>query len=344
MLRKAMLVHASSWLVVGLTMLVTPSVRPVEAQLRWYRGATHTHTNLASPDVVVRWYREHYFHFVSVTDVNRVTPVAGLNAVFSAPGRFLVLSGVEVSRAVGKKLVDVNGLAVTNDVVSGGGANVLEVLRDSSRAIRQAGGLPLIDHPNLTWALTAEDIASSGIRHFEIWNAEPGMHNSGGGGSPSTEEIWDHVLSQGQLLYGIASDDSHDFHGDFTPFKANPGRAWIMVRANELTREALIEAIDGGDFYSTTGVEFLDLATDSAGISIDLPESVYEFDWLESTDNPTRYRTYFIGRGGEVLAMDESTRPKYVFQGDELYVRARVEDSSGAVAWTQPVFREQPNR
>ncbi|MEJ2086595.1 MAG: hypothetical protein P8Y44_13125, partial [Acidobacteriota bacterium] len=176
-------------------------------------------------------------------------------------------------------------------------------------------------YPNLTWALTAEDIAASGIRHFEVWNAEPGMHNHGGGGSPSTEEIWDRVLSRGQLLYGIAADDSHDFHGDFTPFKANPGRAWIMVRASELSREALLAAIDAGDFYSTTGVEFLDFTIDADGISIHLSESAYELDWLDSSDNPTRYRTYFIGRGGEVLAIDESTRPKYAFEGDELYVR-----------------------
>lgn len=111
-----------------------------------------------------------------------------------------------------------------------------------------------------------------------------------------------------------------------------------MVRANELTREELLGSIEKGDFYATTGVEVLDLKVGAEGIAIELAEEVYGFEWLERGRNPTRYRTFFIGRGGEVLAVDESWQPEYEFSGDEIYVRARIEDSSGAVAWTQPVF------
>jgi hypothetical protein len=38
------------------------------------------------------------------------------------------------------------------------------------------------------------------------------------------------------------------------------------------------------------------------------------------------------------LKVDESRSPSYRFKGNELYVRARVQDSDGGVAWTQPVF------
>ena len=267
-----------------------------------------------------------------------MTPVGGLNAVFAAPERFLVLAGIELSRDTEKGLVDVNGIGVTSDALPEGGDSVDEVLAGSAAAIRQAQGLAVIDHPNLTWSLSADDIAESGIRHFEVWNAEPGMHNLGGGGRPSTEAIWDDVLSRGLVLYGLAVDDAHDFHGEFSPWKANPGRAWIMVRASELSRRALLASIDRGDFYATTGVELLALTMGPEELSMELPEEVYGFDWLERGRNPTRYRTFFIGSGAEVLAVDESLQPKYEFRGDEVYVRARIEDSSGAVAWTQPVF------
>lgn len=310
-----------------------------DAQTRWFRGNTHTHTNKAAPDVVARWYREHHYHFVVLTDVNRQTAVEGLNSIFAAPGRFLVLDGIEISQPQGKRLIDVNGIGLTGEIDRPAGGSIAEMLNSSARVIRRAGGIPIIDHPNLTWALTDADIAAaSEFRHFEVWNAEPGMHNRGGGGSPSTEEIWDAVLSRGQLLYGLAVDDSHDFHGEFGQWRANPGRAWIMVRASELSRQALLDAIDKGDFYASTGVELLDYEVSGEAIHIELPEEVYVFDWLESGRNPTRYRTYFIGRSGEVLAIDESLKPRYEFRGDELYVRARIEDSSGAVAWTQPVF------
>jgi hypothetical protein len=41
---------------------------------------------------VVRWYREHNYNFVAVTDLNYYTLTEGLKALFDAPGRFLVLS------------------------------------------------------------------------------------------------------------------------------------------------------------------------------------------------------------------------------------------------------------
>ena len=50
------------------------------------------------------------------------------------------------------------------------------------------------------------------------------------------------------------------------------------------------------------------------------------------------YYSTIIKKDGKVLKVDESLTPAYEFKGDELYVRARVECSDGAVAWTQPVF------
>jgi hypothetical protein len=61
---------------------------------------------------------------------------------------------------------------------------------------------------------------------------------------------------------------------------------------------------------------------------------------IEIEPQPTeRFTTYFIGKGGKVLARSFETSPVYRFTGGEQYVRARVESSFGTFAWTQPVFR-----
>src|SRR5258708_15792133 len=88
----------------------------------WYKGIIHAHANwgasqlpTTSPDVVVRWYREHNYNFVSVTDLNFFTPPHGLKALFDAPGRFLVVPGLELSKDLiqpGNKIVDTIGLGV----------------------------------------------------------------------------------------------------------------------------------------------------------------------------------------------------------------------------------------
>src|SRR5215471_8249624 len=234
----------------------------------WYKGIIHAHANwgaaqlpTTSPDVVVRWYREHNYNFVALTDLNYYTPPEGLKALFDAPGRFLVVPGIEPSKdpiQPGNKIVDTIGIGVNGPVRRPSGETVAEVLDDEAKAIRSAGGLPIAAHPNLTYALTAADLLASdqtrGPRFFEVWNTEPGMNNLGGGGKPSTEQIWDEVLSADRVMYGVAADDSHHFYEYVSSRQlreplSNPGRAWIMVRAADLSVKALLAAMNRGDFY-----------------------------------------------------------------------------------------------
>ncbi len=308
--------------------------------LRWYKGNTHTHTinsdGDSSPDAVVSWYREHGYNFLVLSDhtyADRgvMTPVEGLSSMFALPGTFLLISGVEVTDRVEGAQVHLIGVGVRDTVRARGGKTRAEALQADARAIREAGGVPHANHPNWIWSLTAQDlIAATEVKHFELMNGHSGVNNFGGGGAPSTEEMWDTVLSAGRMLYGLGTDDAHDFKGEFSDSKQNPGRAWVMVRAAELSRETILAALDRGDFYASTGVTLKSYEADARGIRIELPE--------DTGRNPLRYRTFFIGKNGEVLKRDETLRPAYAFKGDELYVRARVEASNGARAWTQPVF------
>ncbi len=325
----------------------------------YYKGCLHAHANwgvpklpTTAPDVVVRWYREHNYNFVSVTDLNYYTPPHGLKALFDAPGRFLVVPGTELSKdpiQPGNKIVDTIGIAVTGPAQLPTGETVPAVLQSEAKSIRAVGGLPIAAHPNLTYALTAADLLEAdptpGPQFFEVWNTEPGMNNLGGGGKPSTEQIWDAVLSAGGILYGIAVDDSHHF-GQFISSPAsgeplsNPGKAWIMVRAAELTIPALLEALNRGDFYASTGVTLQSYELTAKGIQIALSDQTQDLGWSLPHANPELYRTEFIGKGGIVLKRDESLNPVYEFAGNELYVRARITSSDGQLAWTQPVFPE----
>ena len=55
----------------------TPSPKPA----LWYKGNTHTHTlnsdGDSTPDDVVRWYREHGYQFLVLTDHNFLTRSTG---------------------------------------------------------------------------------------------------------------------------------------------------------------------------------------------------------------------------------------------------------------------------
>jgi hypothetical protein len=124
-------------------------------------------------------------------------------------------------------------------------------------------------------------------------------------------------------------DDAHTFKA-FGKGHSNPGHGWVQVRAGELNSQAILAAIEAGDFYASTGVKL-------AGIEV--TDSEYRVELDTSADWEEKATTYFIGDGGKVLAKSYEKRAVYRFTGQEKYVRARVESSSGAKAWTQPAFR-----
>lgn len=311
------------------------SAQPVAAQqtkLRWYKGNTHTHTinsdGDSTPDEVVRWYREHGYNFLVLTDHNFITNVDGLNSLHGADEKFIVIRGEEVSDKFGDKQIHVNGLNVERLVKPQGGGSVVEVLQRNVNEIRDARGVPHINHPNFEWAITADDLKKvENNKLFEIYNDHPLVNNLRGGEKPGLEEIWDAILSSGKLIYGIAVDDAHHFKDPWNKNASHPGKGWIVVRAERLSAAAILEAMERGDFYASTGVELTDYQVNEKQMTINIREA-----------RMSKYRVQFIGKGGRVLKEETANPAVYLFRGDELYVRAKIIESNGKIAWTQPVM------
>jgi predicted metal-dependent phosphoesterase TrpH len=304
---------------------------PPPGPLHWYKGNTHTHTinngGDSTPDEVVRWYREHGYQFLVLTDHNFLTRVDALNALHGADEKFLVVPGEEVTSRAGDKPVHVNGLDVQQLVPAAEGSDIQDVLQRNIDGIRAARGVPHINHPNFGWALTADHLRQArNYRLVEIHSGHPGVNNLGGGGVPGMEEVWDRLLTAGTTVYGIAVDDAHTFKDPGNPTVSAPGRGWVTVRAPRLEARALMDALERGDFYASTGVVLEDVRATARDLTVKV-----------KVEGAARYRIQFIGRGGALLR--EATEPAatYTFSGDEGYVRAKVIESNGRLAWVQPV-------
>jgi hypothetical protein len=299
---------------------------------RWYKGNTHTHTlnsdGDSTPDEVVRWYREHGYAFLVLTDHNFLTSVDGLNALHGADQRFLVVKGEEVTDQFTGKPLHVNGLDVSEQVAAQGGVSVVDVLQRNVNAIRKANGVPHINHPNFRWAITRDELLQvRNTRLLEIFNGHPQTNNTGGGGVPGMEEVWDAILSSGTLIYGIAVDDAHVFKQPGRPDVAGPGRGWVVVRAPRLEARALLTAMEHGDFYASNGVEVAEYEASARGVRVSVKPTTF-----------SKYRIQFIGKGGRLLSESLEPTATYQFTGTEGYVRARVLESNGSMAWMQPVM------
>jgi hypothetical protein len=302
------------------------------AKLRWLKGNTHTHTlnsdGDSTPDDVVRWYREHGYQFLVLTDHNFLTESAALNALHGASEKFLVIPGEEVTDSFQGKPLHINALNPSERVAPQGGSSVVDVLQRNVDAIRRVFGVPHINHPNFRWAVTKDELgAVRNNRLFEIYNGHPQVNSLGGGGVPGLEEAWDAILSSGTLLYGIAVDDAHNFKQPGNPNVAGPGRGWVRVRAPRLEAGAILEAMERGDFYASTGVELSDYQVTPTSMTVTVAKTAY-----------SKYRIQFIGRNGTLLQESLDSPATYEFKGGEGFVRARVVESNGWMAWCQPAM------
>lgn len=269
---------------------------------------------------------------------------------------FLIIQSEEITSRFGNKPIHMNATNIQTIIAPQEGSSVTEVMQRTVDAVAKQEaetGKPVIvhlNHPNFGYGVSLQDIIDlKGERFFEVYNGHPAVNNYGDTLHPGTEDMWDKInmayLTRGEpLMYGLATDDSHNYH-QFGKAFANSGRGWVMVKANALTPEALIEALEAGSFYASTGVTLEDLSYKNHSLTVSVklePGIVYTIEFigvLKGTDKSS------------VLKTVNGTTASFQVTKKHLFVRARItstkkkenpyQENDVEMAWTQPVeFRE----
>jgi len=300
-----------------------------------------------------------------------------VEAKVGVPGKFLLIQGEEISDRFERLPIHLNVSHVKELIQPRGGNSVTEVIQrnvDAAIEQRKRTGQPTIihlNHPNFGYAVTAEDIVPLvGERFFEVYNGHPGVHNTGDAMHASTDRIWDIVLTKRlaefglPVMYGLATDDGHNYHEVPGPGKkSQPGRGWVMVLADELKPESLIESLEAGRFYASCGVALqrVDSSADELTVEVaPVDGETYTIEFigtrksydpasrpmLDEAGKEVRATRIYSDSIGETFASVSGPKATYKFRGDEIYVRARVTSSADHPngsevgdkkrAWTQP--------
>jgi hypothetical protein len=316
----------------------------------------------------------------------RLKTLAEFRPLFEEPGRFLLIPSEEIStnwvrpKTAGEPErggpVHLNATNIRDRLAPITGEDALTVMQrnvDQVLAQRAWTGQPMfphLNHPNYLWGITAEELMRvQGERFFEVYNGHFEVHNAGDESHLGTEAMWDAILAHRltdlglEPMFGIAVDDAHHYHTHRLG-KQNAGRGWVMVRAAALTPEAIVHAMEAGDFYATTGVVLTDVRREDRTLRVEVAAEAgvdYTVRFIgtrrdfDRTTEPLPaapgskglpHRRYSRDVGA-VLAEVRGTFATYTLQGDELYVRAKVistkpkPNASTAgefeVAWTQPL-------
>jgi hypothetical protein len=310
----------------------------------------------------------------------RLKPFSEFRALVEERGRFLLIPGEEISDRAEGLPVHLNATNVQELIRPVGGTTVHEAIENNVRAVeeqaRRTGRdiLVHLNHPNFGLAITAEDLARVlAERFFEVYNGHPGVKHLGDEHHPAVERLWDiaNTIRLGQLqaapLMGVATDDSHDYHGEAG---SRPGRGWILVRASYLTPEHIIGAIKSGEFYASSGVvlEGFSYGADDGAFRLAIraePGVEYTTQFIgtpvdynpaskpavDATGKELRATRRYSEEVGKVFAVVPGPNPTYRLTGRELYVRATVSSSKphrdpsfkGQMeqAWVNPVGWER---
>lgn len=289
----------------------------------WAKGNLHAHTNNSDgdspPQDVIKWYQEHGYQFLAITDHGKMTDPIPLDA----PNGFVFITGEELDVKGAKKPIHGCGFGISAAIdntenLATPALSIARMVED----IRKSGGIPQVNHPNFGWSFGHRELLPlEGPYLMEVFNGHPAVNNAGNCVFLPVEQTWDILLSEGKTVYATATDDAHHYK-EFKDAAANPGRGWVYVHVPELTPEAVLDSLAKGDFYASTGVELAEHSFDGREFKVRAMPG-------------QEYLIRFIGKWGRILQETDGVSAVYKVSGKESYVRCKVMSSDGTVAWTQ---------
>ena len=269
------------------------------------------------------------------------------------PNSFLIIQSEEVTSSFENKPVHINVTNIKEKIEPFKGNSVFEVMQqtlDEVHAQRKKFNIPMfahINHPNFGYGINVKDLKKlNGERFFELYNGHPSVNNEGDDMHMDLETMWDlinisYYNDKKPLLLGIATDDSHNYHVK-SKNNSNTGRGWVMVNSKKLDTESLINAMEAGDFYSSSGVMLKQVFRDKEKLFI-------EVEPKQGID----YEIVFMGYRKGSYSIEELKRVKgnsssYTFQENDLFVRAKINSTDlkenppnlgeTKQAWVQPII------
>jgi hypothetical protein len=342
----------------------------------WFKGNTHAHSTYSDGDTdvkeLIKWYHDNEYNFLFVTDHDYPLRPDSIKLGFALRPDFILIPGNEISDAFGlhSSALNTTGRILKmgyyrekfkNGDISEAEFQLLsdkpsDILAMHVKNIHAAGGTPVLNHPNFDMGVQVADILPvKELKHMELFNGHPSVFNWGKENHSAVEVKWDSLLIHGMLVYGLASDDTHFLQQKGMDF-ANPGRGWIMVQAASLRSEDIMDAIQSGSFYASTGVFLKEYRVTDNVIQVVIDEKATLDELKQGRGYPRQdlkglsagFCIEFIGYNGKILKSEHITKAAYKIQPEDRYVRVRISYNAERdghfdtyYAWSQPVEAER---
>jgi hypothetical protein len=291
---------------------INPYEKTFQGDGQWLKASFHIHAGTGKGtcgaydiDDVIALYREAEYNVLTISNHDIFTDVSA----YEAKHDIVLLNGFEYSQHPHMLCLHNKALITVPHQEA-----VLECVRQ--------GGFVVLCHPNWQqkeyWAWKDID-ALTGYSGIEIFNGC--IFDLSGTGLAT--DTWDHVLSQGKLVWAFGSDDFHRWY--------DLSRSWNVIHSVTKEHDDIQSSILNGSSYVSTGLILRNIQLEDGTIRV---TSSAKNSYVKN------YRYVFIGRNGVVLEEQVGEHGNYHLAGDELYVRVQVISEHGAMLWTQPIYHD----
>ena len=307
---------------------------PLGTPQRWLRGNHHGHSLRSdgqdTPEANIAAYEAAGYDYIALSE----------HDLFCDPAEhqpdttMLLLPAVEITSDLGQTLMY---LGADGDLP----ARATLSLADVRAFVAERGGLFIVDHPNWQYrpdrlhAPVEELLQVPDLGAIEIYT---GVIERLAGASHAVD-VWNRLLSNGQRIWGHATDDQHDAVDRFL--------GWNMVQHDPeqlVDARSVIDALRAGRFVASTGPRVERIGVTEDGRAVEVESDALELRWVVRDGIVAAVRSGGAGRLAidELLALPNVAATArwrgWTAPADLLYVRLECLGTAGRTAWSQPFF------
>jgi hypothetical protein len=280
---------------------------------QWYKGNTHIHSRASDGGKtfveIEGLYAGAGYDFLFATDHGVASRVEQEMEASS----LLWLDGIEIN---GQDHTGAAYHVVCLGTVNGITPEILFI--DAMQSARDQNALLILAHP--FWSgNTLEDATRWDFDGVEIYNHVCHWLNGKGDGRVH----WDAMLRHKPNTLAFSADDAH-----LRPEHPGWNGGWIVVNAEERSKELITRAIRRGSYYSSCGPEFHTIALD--GENVVITTSPVQFVRLVGPG--------FLGARLGSFDGQEMHEASFILPAEWDYVYVEIEDRKGQRAWTNTLF------
>lgn len=286
------------------------------------KGGLHCHTTRSdgqcTPEATIKLHKENGYDFLALTDHRQYN-----YKNFAPETELTIIPGMEIDATFDREkgfrtyhtvclgLNDGSNGFVQDEKFICENVKTQEDFQKYLDSVYAKNNIAFYCHPE--WSSTPPRYFENlnGYFAMEIWNSGCAIERS----MDTNAAYWDEMLGQGHKLWGVAVDDGHEEY--------HHCKGWVMVNA-ENDVKSILEALQNGSFYSSTGPAIKDFYVDDGKVFVETEDECAKI-WFCADKHPS-------------LQFENTSVACAELNGQYEYIRAVVMDKDGRRAWTNPIF------